>query len=341
MMPCTEAAVHLDRRLVGWGLFFILLGAVPLSVRAGVIDSEVAGRWLLLWPLLLVGWGLGLVLRRTSIDWIGGAVAAVTLGLMGGGLIATGFAGFGGIPGGAFSSCGSADAGAPFSTQTGTFGRAGRLDIEFDCGTLAVTTRDGSDWQVSGTDADARGPDVQRASNAVTLRTAAAPDSVFRFDSRRVVWNVTVPRRPRLDLGLTLNAGQGTVDLAGAQLGSVNLTVNAGTLDLALDAAASVTSVNATFNAGSATLGLPGFDGAADFSLNAGRLTACVPEDAALRVHWSGALAANNLDASGLVQVDDSTWTSEGFDANRPHLELGVSANAGRFDLEIGGSCGA
>jgi hypothetical protein len=330
--------VHLDRRLVGWGLFFILLGAVPLLVRAGVIDGEAAGRWLLLWPLLLVGWGLGLVLRRTSIDWIGGAVTAVTLGLMGGGLIATGF---GGIPGGALSSCGSAEAGAAFPTQTGSFGSAGKLDIEFDCGTLAVTTRDGADWQVGGTDADARGPDIQRATGTVTLRTAATPDSIFRFDSRRASWAVTVPRAPVIDFGLTLNAGQGTVDLAGAHLGSVNLTVNAGTLDLALDEAASLASIDATLNAGSATLGLPKLDGAADFSLNAGSLTACIPEGAAVRVHWSGALAANDFDAIGLVRVDDSTWTSAGFDASRPHLELSVSANAGRFDLEIGGSCGA
>jgi hypothetical protein len=152
---------------------------------------------------------------------------------------------------------------------------------------------------------------------------------------------VTVPRAPQLDFGLTLNAGQGTVDLTGAHLASVNLTVNAGTMHLALDAAASLRSVNATLNAGTATLLLPTFDGEANVSLNAGDLTACVPAGAALRVHWSGALAANDLDASGLAKVDDSTWTSAGFDAGKPHTELRVSANAGRFGLKIGGSCGA
>jgi hypothetical protein len=336
-----RAAVHLDRRLVGWGVFFVLLGAVPLLVRGGVIDGEIAGRWLLLWPLLLVGWGLGLILRRTSIDWVGGAITAITLGLMGGGLIATGF---GGVPGSVgFGGCGSdqAASGAAFPTQTGTFGASGKLGIEFDCGTLTVSTRDGSDWQVSGTDADARGPDIQRATDAVTLRTRAAGDFAFRFDSKRVAWDVTVPRGPRLDLGLTLNAGQGSVDLAGAHLGAVNMTVNAGTMSLALGNAASLSSIGATLNAGSATIGLPKLDGTADFSLNAGSLTACVPTGTAVRVHWSGALAGNDLDASGLVKVDDSTWTSAGFDGGRPHLELDVSANAGQFNLDIGGSCGA
>jgi hypothetical protein len=330
--------MHLDRRLVGWGLFFILLGAVPLLVRAGVVDSTVAGRWLLLWPLLLIGWGLGFVLRRTPIEWIGGALAAVTLGLMGGGLIATGF---GGIPGGALSSCGSTQAGTTFATQSGTFGSAGKLGIEFDCGTLVVSSRDGSDWQVSGSEADGRAPDIQRAADVVTLRTAATPDSIFRLDSRRAAWNVTVPRAPVIDLGLTLNAGQGTVDLPGAHLGSVNVTVNAGTLDLALVDALSLAGIGATLNAGSATIALPNLAGGADFSLNAGSLKVCVPQGTALRVEWSGALAANDFDASGLVKVDDSTWTSTGFDATRPHLELTVSANAGQFDLDIGGTCGA
>jgi hypothetical protein len=330
-----RAAVHLDRRLAGWGLFFILLGAVPLLVRAGVIDGAVAGRWLLLWPLLLVGWGLGLVLRRTSIDWIGGAVTAVTLGLMGGGLIATGF---GSIP--AFSSCGDQGSGTPFATQTGRFEVKGRMDIQFDCGTLNVSTADGSGWEVSGSDSDARAPEVEEGADAVTLRTASTPDNVFRLGGRKVSWNVTVPRGPMLDFGLTLNAGQGVVDLAGAHLGSVEVTVNAGSLNLALADAASVSTFDATLNAGSATIRLPQLDGTANFSLNAGNLTACIPVGP-LRVNWSGALAANNFEAIGLVKVDDSTWSTAGLDAGRRHLELDVSANAGRFDLEIGGSCSA
>ncbi|MEZ0241125.1 MAG: hypothetical protein ACAH65_10035 [Chloroflexota bacterium] len=328
--------MHLDRRLVGWGLFFILLGAVPLLVRAGVIDTEMARRWLILWPLLLVGWGLGLILRRTPVDWIGGALAAVTLGLMGGGLIATGF---GGVP--AFSSCGDQGSGTAFTTQTGQFGATARMNVEFDCGTLNISTADGSGWQVSGTDSDARAPELVGGADAITLRTPDEPGKVFPFDTRTVAWDVTVPQAPALDFGLTLNAGQGTVDLTGAHLDAVDVTINAGTLHLALDRAATLHSVSATLNAGSATVSLPPLDGDANISLNAGDLTACLPAGAAVRVHWSGALAANDLDASGLVRVDDSTWTSAGFDAGRPHAELRVSANAGHFGLDIGGSCGA
>ena len=77
--------MHIDRRLLGWGVFFILVGAIPLAVRGGFLDAERVVSWPSLWPVLLIGWGLGLLLRQTPIEWIGGGVTAVVLGLMAGG----------------------------------------------------------------------------------------------------------------------------------------------------------------------------------------------------------------------------------------------------------------
>ena len=67
-------------------------------------------------------------------------------------------------------------------------------------------------------------------------------------------------------------------------------------------------------------------------SLNAGGLERLpagrCPDPGAL----GGALGSNDLDATGLVEVDDDTWTSAGFGEAAPHLELRVSANAGSFE---------
>lgn len=82
---------------------------------------------------------------------------------------------------------------------------------------------------------------------------------------------------------------------------------------------------------------LPAGDHAVNVSINAGSL----PVGAPIRVQWSGALASNNFDANGLMKLDQNTWTSAGFDANQPHIELHVRANAGSFELQFGGSCGA
>jgi hypothetical protein len=56
--------VRIDRRLLGWGLFLIIVGAIPLLVRGGYLDEALIDDWPSLWPLLLIGWG-SLVLRRT------------------------------------------------------------------------------------------------------------------------------------------------------------------------------------------------------------------------------------------------------------------------------------
>ena len=53
--------MHVRRGLLGWGVFLILAGAIPLAVRAGYISNDDLGRYWSLWPLILIGIGVGLV----------------------------------------------------------------------------------------------------------------------------------------------------------------------------------------------------------------------------------------------------------------------------------------
>jgi hypothetical protein len=144
-------------------------------------------------------------------------------------------------------------------------------------------------------------------------------------------------------MGVTLNAGDGTIDLSGANVDAFDLTVNAGQLTANLGEATALPAdgLDATINAGKATLVLPPFAGAVNLSLNAGNLAVCVPAGTAIQVHWDGTIASNNLDVSGLLKVDDSLWQSPGFDPNVDHVELDVSANAGSFSLQVGRPCDA
>ena len=324
--------MHIDRRLLGWGVFFILVGAIPLAVRGGFLDAERVVSWPSLWPVLLIGWGLGLLLRSTPVEWIGGGVTAVVLGLMAGGALATGFQG---IP--IVSGCGGEGAGTAFVTQRGTLATGGQLNVDFNCGTITMAAADGSDWSVTGSDAGGRGPRVEASGTSVSIES---PDNSFLQDSGRNTWTVGVPKTPQVGLGLTLNAGRGTADLAGASINSASLTVNAGSFRLDLGNAERLGDVNATVNAGDATISLPAGDRSANLSLNAGSLELCLPADAPVRIRWSGALGSNDLDDAGLTELEDDTWVSAGFIETAAHLELRVSANAGSFDLTIGGACG-
>jgi hypothetical protein len=325
--------MHIDRRLLGWGVFFVLTGAIPLAVRGGYLDEAQVSSWFLLWPLLLVGWGLGLLLRRTPIDWIGGAMAAVVLGLMAGGALASGFGGvrFGG-------GCGDDRQGSTFATQSGALPGGGQLNVEFNCGTVAIAAIDGDTWSVAGTDTDGRGPRVETSGTTVSIGT---PNTGFFPEVGRSTWTVGIPRSSPVALGMTLNAGDGSADLAGARVMSTSLTVNAGSFRLDLANAAEAGDVNATVNAGEGVVSLPAGDRSANLSLNAGDLEVCLPAGSAVRVRWSGALGSNDLDQSGLTEIDDDTWVTQGFTETAPHLELRVSANAGSFNLTIGGPCDA
>lgn len=327
--------MRIDRRLLGWGVFFVIAGAIPLAVRAGVLDPALVRAWPTLWPILLIGWGAGLLLRRTPLESIGGAVAAVVFGVMAGGALSTGFQGFQGMSG-----CGGhGDAGRAFETQRGSFAGRGDLGVEFSCGTLAIAPVAGSEWSVAGTSEDGRAPDVEVDGDSADIESRGG--SGFFGGGGDGAWQVGLPIDPALGLGVTINAGSGTASLAGAHIASANLTVNAGSFRMDASAAADLGDVNGTVNAGSATILLPAGARSANLSLNAGSLDLCLPQGAQARVTWSGALGSNDLDEAGLVSVGNNVWTTVGFDDAQPHLELRVSANAGSFGLSFGGGCDA
>lgn len=326
--------MRIDRRLLGWGLFLIIVGAIPLLVRGGYLDKALIEDWPSLWPLLPIGWGISLVLRRTPGELLGSAISVSVLGIMVGGLIATGFGGF---P--AFGGCGDAAGAASFGSRSGTLSDGGRLNIEFTCGTLNVRAVDGSDWSVDGRGPDGETPEITADLGRVQIRPRE--DEFRAFVDVASNWNVGVPRVPMVDVGVTLNAGDGQVDLGGANIGSLNMTLNAGSLDFRLADAAALAAVNGTLNAGSATLDLPGSVRDANVTINAGSMTVCLPAGTPVNVRWNGALGSNNFDSAGLRKIDDQHWASSGLNQADPHLELRASANAGSFNLTIGGSCDA
>ena len=225
-------------------------------------------------------------------------------------------------------------------SQTGT-----RFEIELSCGDLDIQTpgpgipADSVAWSLSGSSPSGRTPNVDSSSGRVRITT---PDrGNFGFDAGRATLNLVVPKSRDVDLDLTLNAGEGTIDLAGAVVRRIGFTMNAGSMRANLSQSSAVGEVDGTMNAGSVTVLLPSGSSGASFTLNAGSLTVCAPTSASLRVSWSGALGSNNLDAAGLVQTDDHHWTSAGLATTGAAISLDVTANAGSFTLLLGDACDA
>ncbi len=329
--------MHVNRGLMGWGVFFIVLGAVPLAVRAGYLDQAQVARAWELWPLILVGIGLGLILRRTKAAAVGGLVVAVTFGLMGGALLA------GGMPlAGGFSACGfgTSGSGSPFPDQAGTFGLDARVDLELNCGELAVASADGTSWTVTGTADGGRPPEVQASGDRLRLRSPSRDG--FNPGIRGSHWDVTLPRQVSLALGISVNAGSGQIDLAGMRVPELTVSVNAG--DATVDASELVEtgSLNASVNAGSMGLSLPvpATTLRASLSVNAGSMDVCVPDGVGLRINAGReTLGSDNFGDRGLVRAGD-TWTRTGFAEATQRIELDTDANLGSITLNPEDGCG-
>lgn len=74
--------MRIDRDLFGWGVFFAVAGSLALAIQEGLVADRA---WWSFWPLILVGVGVGLIMRRTALEPLGGVPVGATFGLMVGG----------------------------------------------------------------------------------------------------------------------------------------------------------------------------------------------------------------------------------------------------------------
>ncbi len=326
--------MHVRRGFLGWGVFLILAGAIPLAVRAGSISTDQLGRFWDLWPLILIGIGVGLVLSRTRFDFVGGLIVAATLGIMVGGLLSVGADGF------SSTSCGSNAATAAFPASDGTLSSTGDVALRLDCGELTVGTAQGSAWHLEGTDAKGLGPNIGSSASSLDIRSRTSNGASFFGFGDRATWRLTLPTIPQLGLHLQFNAGRATVGLDGATLGDVGLQMNAGSATVDLGSAAAIKAIDMQLNAGSLALTLPNLSMTGSIQANAGSVEICAPPGAGLRLHTGESIIASyDYAGHGLVQ-DGKTWTTPGFDSAAVRIELDTNANAGSFTLDPEDGCG-
>jgi hypothetical protein len=329
--------MHVSRGLLGWGVFFITLGSVPLAVRSGYLDPALVSRAWELWPLLLVGIGLGLILQRTWAAFVGALVVAITLGLMGGGLLS------GGLPeAGGFTACGfgpNGGDGSSFAAQSGTLGADAQVDLSVDCANLRAIPADGSGWSVAGSSDRGLAPDVVASTDRLRVRS---PQHRGFGGFRGAHMDVTLPRASRVGLGLSVNAGSATVDLALMRVPTLDISVNAADVHVLGADMLEAGSVSASVNAGSLAIALPIPNGSVrgNMSVNAGSIAVCVPDGAGLRIRVDKeTLGSNNFGSRGLVR-DGNTWTRPGYDTTAQRIELDTTANLGSITLNPEAGCG-
>lgn len=335
----TIQVMRVDRGYLFWGIFFVLLGTIPLADRQGWIDVGGLGDVGRLWPLIIIGIGVAILVSRTRLALVATTVGALVLGALAG----TALASFGG---GVFD---CVRTGAPQLQRTsanGTLAPLSSVRVRIDCGDLAIDTGPGNDWTLDAGHAGAP-PRVEASPSELGIRPAdGAP--------RRQDWALVVPAV--LDtLDVDSNAANATLRLAGVTLTRLFTSANAGDLRVMaptgrLDAltvdvnaadvnvqAPSVDVANLDVEANAASLELD-FGGSVSGSIQGTAMSVrvCVPPTATLRIETGDELAfSHNLQSSGLSRVGD-VWERTG---TGPRIALRVGGTASSFTLDQTGAC--
>lgn len=324
--------MRIDQRLLGPGVFLILVGAVPLAVREGAIPlDDLAGIWRL-WPLFLVAAGLGLLLRGTALRELGGVLAAGLGGVFVGALLAG--AASDGL--GSIACSGDRDDGRPFTGASGTLQAPGTAALTLDCGEATLRAGEGDTWRLSGRSADGVAPTVDAAASRLVVRSPRGT-GIPAASARWSDLDLTVPGTTEA-YELTLQAGSLTAT-AGTGLRRIEGTVNAGSLVADLGPATGLATIDLTVNAGSASITLPDASVRGSLTVNAGAIELCTPADVGLRLTTRrGGLAGNDFGSRGLVEAD-GVWTTPGWESATHVIELDTTANAGGFSLNPEDGC--
>jgi hypothetical protein len=319
--------MRINRRFLYFGVFLVALGTVLVAADLDGVDEATITDWLRLWPLAVVGIGLGIVLRGTRFNVAGGMLAAAVPGLVLGGAFALG-------PRVAVD-CGSRDEPSTLVRHEGSFDGPARVDVTTGCGSLVVTTAPGAGWLLDAGNTRDLVPSVHASGTSLSIDNGRRT-GWHGFGSGRDVWRLTLPTSTIDDLSLVVNAGEGDIDLTGADVGRLDLTTNAGRTSVGLSKA-SVTTLSGTINAGMLSLTLPSTaDVAGSMVINAGELQVCAPDGVGLRIRHAGVLGAISIDGRDQNGRD---WQSPDYASAAHRTDLTITANFGNVEVNPIGGC--
>jgi hypothetical protein len=316
--------MRIDRSRLNWGVFLIVLGAVPLAYHQGLVaQSTLADAWRL-WPLVLVGIGLGLILARTPARFVGGLTVAVILGLVFGSLFAAGPS----------IGCTSNAGGAQTASGSGAFEGSAEINLDFQCGTATIGASPDAQWHVDATTNG--GGQAAITSDSASVRVNSWSENHWQIDRGRDTWSVRLPADVALSLNATTNGGDTTYNVSGVTLASANFSLNAGAMRVDFSGA-SVGNISFSTNAGATSITLDGnSDVSGSVTTNVGSTKLCTPEGLAIRIRSSDSLGSTSL--PGLTRVGDA-FQSADWDTATHKADLSVSTSIGSFQLNPSGGC--
>jgi hypothetical protein len=318
--------MQVNRGLVFWGVALVTAGAVALAVQRDVVGEDVLRNAWRFWPVVLIVIGLAVISARTPFA----LVATLLAGIVAGGLVGLVV---GGIPYGVNVGC-SGEVTDRVADDATFDGSAASVELDFNCGDLAVSVADGAGWSVDAGYAGRAEPTIETDGDSLRVES---PDGGFMvFADARQDWEVSLPADPELELDVEANAGTSRLELDGGIFSELSVSMNAGEVRVDLGGA-SADAFSLDANAGSVSLVVDGESTATgSISVNAGSVEMCTGDGATVAITISdpNVTFSHNLDSSDLDRSGD-TWSN----AEDASVVLDVEGNAASFTLNPNGGC--
>lgn len=320
--------MRVNRTFLYAGVFLLTIGLVLVAADLDLLDPPAVLDALALWPVVVIALGAGLLLRRTSVGLPAGVLAAVGPGLVLGGAFAS-------VPDVSFN-CGRSGQNAVVASERGSFGGPATVSLDGACGTFRVDTVPGVAWQIQAANTDGEAPDVRVTDTALSISTPDGGDDWGFLGRGRDEWSLTLPTTEIADLAVDVNAGEGVVNLEGANVGHLRLAASAGRV--VVDAqGAELDTLSGDVSFGALSIVLPAASTlTGTLEVGAGELRLCAPPELGLRVTTDG--EAHDIRAPGLARRG-STWETTNYASAAHRADLTVDASFGGVEVNPIGGC--
>jgi hypothetical protein len=318
--------MRVNRRFLYWGVVLIAIGGVLVVADLTAVDTTTLTDLIRLWPLAIVAIGVSLLARRTRLALPALLAAALIPGLVMGAAFAV-------VPRYA-GHCGARGDVANVASQSGTFDGPATSRSGAAAASSTSRLRPATAGRSTPRARPCSGRDRRDADLARDQRLRQGPEPP-RWGPRRV--DLVLPTSDIASLELVVTTGDGRADLAGARLGDVSLTANAGRAVVDASGAASLRSVTGVVNVGAMSLDLPATsDFTGSFTVGAGKLDLCTAPGLGLRVTSSD--TGGNVSVAGL-DIDSGQWESSDYRTAPHRADLTVHVTFGAVDINPIGGC--
>jgi len=281
-------------------IILIAIGIVLLLSNLGVLDWNLWDALWRLWPLILIGIGLDLMLRRKRLgSLIAGLVVAGVFVLVV-----------------LIMHTHQAPLVTEVISQPLEGAKQARVILDAGVAELSLSAGENPDKLIEGTVRVGKRSklkltyDVKGNLGRLKLRQKNRGFAFLSFGKRDPKWNLRLTKAVPLDLAVDTGVGQSDLDLRGMKITSLEVDTGVGQTTVTLPAKGNLR---------------------VDMNGGVGELTIRIPETLAARIHARSGIGS--VDVSGPFKKEGGDWMSDNYATASDKVDLDISGGIGTIDI--------